>query len=288
MLLNRLSFRVWIFCLVCKVAGMAPIKQLLLVFILAGLIVCMSAEDGVTSRYVRRLQASVDMPMDSDVFQVPPGYNAPQQVHITQGDHVGRSVIVSWVTPSEPGSSTVLYGPENNKYKYEAKGRLTRYKFYNYTSGYIHHCTLRGLEFDTKIFYKIGVGNATREFSFTTPPKPGPDAPYTFGIMGDLGQTFDSNKTLHHYMKTNGQAVLFVGDLSYADHYPFDDNRRWDTWGRFTEKSAAYQPWIWTAGNHEIEFLPEIGEKNAIQTILTPLPCSISFLKQYSSILVFN
>lgn len=261
MLLNRLSFRVWIFCLVCKVAGMAPIKQFLLVFILAGLIVCISAEDGVTSRYVRRLQASVDMPMDSDVFQVPPGYNAPQQVHITQGDHVGRSVIVSWVTPSEPGSSTVLYGPENNKYKYEAKGRLTRYKFYNYTSGYIHHCTLRGLEFDTKIFYKIGVGNATREFSFTTPPKPGPDAPYTFGIMGDLGQTFDSNKTLHHYMKTNGQAVLFVGDLSYADHYPFDDNRRWDTWGRFTEKSAAYQPWIWTAGNHEIEFLPEIGEK---------------------------
>lgn len=56
----------------------------------------------------------------------------------------------------------------------------------------------------------------------------------------------------------NGQAVLFVGDISYADHYPFHDNVRWDTWGRFAEKCTAYQPWIWTAGNHEIDFAPEI------------------------------
>lgn len=54
--------------------------------------------------------------------------------------------------------------------------------------------------------------------------------------------------------------MLFVGDLSYADQYPDHDNRRWDTWGRFVERSTAYQPWIWTAGNHEIDFVPEIGE----------------------------
>lgn len=52
--------------------------------------------------------------------------------------------------------------------------------------------------------------------------------------------------------------MLFVGDLSYADDYPFHDNERWDTWGRFTERSAAYQPWIWTAGNHEIDYAPKI------------------------------
>ncbi|GLJ05565.1 hypothetical protein SUGI_0020330 [Cryptomeria japonica] len=77
---------------------------------------------------------------------------------------------------------------------------------------------------------------------------------------GDLGQTFDSNRTFQHYLKTNGQAVLYVGDLSYADNYPLHDNRRWDSWGQFIEKSAAYQPWIWTAGNHDIDFAPEIGE----------------------------
>jgi hypothetical protein len=52
--------------------------------------------------------------------------------------------------------------------------------------------------------------------------------------------------------------MLFVGDLSYADDYPDHDNVRWDTWGRFAERSAAYQPWIWTVGNHELDFAPEI------------------------------
>ncbi|KAK9164264.1 hypothetical protein Syun_005166 [Stephania yunnanensis] len=71
--------------------------------------------------------------------------------------------------------------------------------------------------------------------------------------------TSDSNQTLEHYhSNTKGQAVLFVGDLSYADDHPLHDNNRWDTWGRFVEKSVAYQPWIWTAGNHEIDFLPEM------------------------------
>uniref|UniRef100_A0A0D6QXJ8 Purple acid phosphatase n=1 Tax=Araucaria cunninghamii TaxID=56994 RepID=A0A0D6QXJ8_ARACU len=234
--------------------------SLLLVVLAVSLNVMSLVGAGITSRYVRRLESSVDMPMDSDVFTVPKGYNAPQQVHITQGDLVGKAVIVSWITPSEPGSSTVLYGTQDKKYKYEANGTIIHYQFYNYTSGYIHHCTLKNLKFDTKYFYKIGMGNKTRKFSFSTPPRPGPDIPYTFGLIGDLGQSFDSNKTFQHYLKSKGQTVLYVGDLSYADNYPFHDNRRWDTWGRFVEKSAAYQPWIWTAGNHEIDFVPEIGE----------------------------
>ena len=35
---------------------------------------------GVTSSFVRKTEKTVDMPLDSDVFRVPPGYNAPQQV----------------------------------------------------------------------------------------------------------------------------------------------------------------------------------------------------------------
>eukprot|EP01018_Ginkgo_biloba_P021010 Gb_12364 [translate_table: standard] len=237
----------------------SPMKQLMLFLVVVALNAS-SCLAGITSTYVRKPEASVDMPFDSDVFKVPEGYNAPQQVHITQGDHFGKAVIVSWVTPSEPGSNTVLYGTEKYKYKYAANGIVTSYKFYNYTSGYIHHCTVKNLKFNTKYFYKIGIGNTTRAFWFSTPPRIGPDVPYTFGVIGDLGQTFDSNKTFQHYLKTKGQAVLYVGDLSYADNYPFHDNRRWDTWGRFVEKSVAYQPWIWTAGNHEIDFVPEIGE----------------------------
>jgi hypothetical protein len=79
-------------------------------------------------------------------------------------------------------------------------------------------------------------------------------------FVGDLGQSFDSNMTLTHYELNpqKGKTVLFVGDLSYADTYTDHDNVRWDTWGRFVERSVAYQPWIWTAGNHEIDFEPNI------------------------------
>jgi hypothetical protein len=38
------------------------------------------ADAGMTSSYRRKLEATVEMPLDTDVFRVPPGYNAPQQV----------------------------------------------------------------------------------------------------------------------------------------------------------------------------------------------------------------
>lgn len=37
-------------------------------------------QGGVTSSFVRKAEKTKDMPIDSDVFAVPPGYNAPQQV----------------------------------------------------------------------------------------------------------------------------------------------------------------------------------------------------------------
>eukprot|EP00250_Pteridium_aquilinum_P005407 c15500_g1_i1 orf=469-1836(-) len=225
-------------------------------------------EGGVTSPYRRKLAAAVDMPLDSDVFKAPNGYNAPQQVHITQGDLEGRAVIISWITPSEPGSKKVWYGLEKGSYAHSAEGRMSQYTYYNYTSGFIYHCTIKNLQFDTKYYYKLGEGDSAREFWFWTPPSIDPDAAYVFGVIGDLGQTFDSNRTFQHYVQGIGQAVLYVGDLSYADNYPNHDNRRWDTWGRFVEPSTAYQPWIWTAGNHELDYAPEIGETKPFKPYL--------------------
>lgn len=76
-------------------------------------------------------------------------------------------------------------------------------------------------------------------------------------IAGDLGQTYNSLSTLEHCKQTNAETILFVGDLSYADRYEYHDvGVRWDSWARFVEPSMAYQPWIWTAGNHEIEYFP--------------------------------
>ncbi|CAI0435957.1 unnamed protein product, partial [Linum tenue] len=190
---------------------------------------------GITSSFLRKYDLSKDMTLDSDVFKAPPGYNAPQQVHITQGDMEGKGVIVSWITPDEPGSNIVLYWAEGKaKQKSRAEGTVLQYKYTNYTSGYIHHCTIKGLE------------------------------------------------TVDHYMSNsmNPQTLLFVGDLSYADAYPLGDNTRWDTWGRFTEKLVAYKPAIWSAGNHDIQVLPE--NVNTANTASSTLFVSLVFAGKYT------
>ena len=72
--------------------------------------------------------------------------NTSLQVHITQGDYDGRAVIISWVTADEPGTSKVQYGTSEKKYEFSAEGTITNYTFYEYKSGYIHHCHVDGLE----------------------------------------------------------------------------------------------------------------------------------------------
>ncbi|CAN1290030.1 Bifunctional purple acid phosphatase 26 [Linum perenne] len=226
-----------------------------------------------TSAFVRSEWPSTDIPLDNEVFVVPNGHNAPQQVHITQGDYEGKAVIVSWVTPQEPGSSTVQYGKSEKTYESTAQGTVANYTFYKYKSGYIHRCLLDKLEYATKYYYKIGDGESSRMFWFQTPPEIHPDAPHKFGIIGDLGQTYNSLSTLQHYMQSGADAVLFVGDLSYSDRYMYNDvGIRWDTWGRFVEQSAAYQPWMWSAGNHEIEFMPYMNEVVPFKSFLHRYP----------------
>ena len=43
---------------------------------------------------------------------------------------------------------------------------------------------LVALQYDTKYYYAVGIGQTMRQFWFMTPPKVGPDVPYTFGLIG--------------------------------------------------------------------------------------------------------
>jgi len=53
------------------------------------------------------------------------------------------------------------------------------------------------LQHSTKYHYAMGFGHTVRTFSFTTPPKPGPDAPFKFGLIGNqLPSLFRSNSFL--------------------------------------------------------------------------------------------
>lgn len=42
------------------------------------------------------------------------------------------------------------------------------------------------MQYNTKYIYELGKGDAQRRFFFTTPPEVGPDAPYTFGVIGEF------------------------------------------------------------------------------------------------------
>lgn len=67
-------------------------------------------------------------------------------MRITQGDYDGKAVIISWVTADEPGTSKVQYDTSEKKFEFTAEGTVTNYTFYEYKSGYIHHCLVDGLE----------------------------------------------------------------------------------------------------------------------------------------------
>ena len=71
------------------------------------------------------------------------------QVHITQGDHNGRGMIISWVTSlNEDGSNVVTYwiassdGSDNKS----VIATTSSYRYFDYTSGYLHHAIIKELE----------------------------------------------------------------------------------------------------------------------------------------------
>jgi hypothetical protein len=59
---------------------------------------------------------------------------------------VGTAVIVSWITPTAPGFSLVRYWSENSTKIRWARGTTETYRYFNYTSGYIHHANVSNLE----------------------------------------------------------------------------------------------------------------------------------------------
>lgn len=46
-------------------------------------LICNGVAAGVTSAFIRSEWPSVDIPLDNQVFKVPEGYNAPQQVSLS-------------------------------------------------------------------------------------------------------------------------------------------------------------------------------------------------------------
>jgi hypothetical protein len=66
---------------------------------------------------------------------------------------VGTAVIVSWITPKAPGFSVVRYWSEKSTKQQWAPAKIVTYKYYNYTSGFIHHANISNLEVKFNFIY---------------------------------------------------------------------------------------------------------------------------------------
>ena len=87
---------------------------------------------------------------------------------------------VSWVTEHGHAKSTVEYGTSPGKYNAVAAGDHTRYQYFLYKSGKIHHVTIGPLEPSTTYYYRCG--GSGPEFSLRTPPLA---FPVEFVVVGE-------------------------------------------------------------------------------------------------------
>ncbi|CAM6102604.1 unnamed protein product [Calypogeia fissa] len=204
-----------------------------------------AANSGITSDYVRPFAASGDLPLHS---LLPTSRrlasSVPSQVWVSL--HGPNQMQVSWIT-SDAGASTVDYGMSSGSYTHTAKGSSSSYTYERYTSGNIHFVRIGPLADNTTYFYRVG--GVAPEFSFKTPPPAGPNVPITFAVVGDLGQTANTQSTLDHIQQSSYDVLILPGDLSYAD----GDQPRWDSYGHLVSPLASSRPWMVTQGNHEIE-----------------------------------
>ena len=159
------------------------------------------------------------------------------------------AITISWLSSAAGAQSLVRYDTTPGTFAHSATGSAKTYTCGSYTSGDIHQVALTGLPLATRIYYKVGDDStgASSERSFVTSPGVGAKYPYTFGVIGDLGQTDNSNSTMNHVLAAaHVDSVFLTGDVSYAD----SDQPRWDSFQRLADPLASSKPWMVASGNH--------------------------------------
>ena len=173
----------------------------------------------------------------------------PEQLFVALGA-TPDAISFSWLTNATGATSLVRWGLSSGALTNSVTGAPGKsFTCGAYTSGAVHTVNATGLPLATRIFYTVGddATGVSSERSFTTSPGAGASYPYTFGVMGDPGQTNNSNATFWHIAGNPGINSVFIpGDLSYAD----SDMPRWDSFGRLIDPLASTVPTMVASGNH--------------------------------------
>eukprot|EP00934_Nitzschia_sp_Nitz4_P006321 Nitzschia sp. Nitz4//scaffold215_size37433//3922//5594//NITZ4_007744-RA/size37433-processed-gene-0.45-mRNA-1//-1//CDS//3329542130//6311//frame0 len=204
----------------------------------------------------------------------------PQRLHLAQASNVHNGFVnmtVSFTLPFKTCHEvqpTLYYGHGFQQFRTQTSERLqfaydasVAVPDLHYESDWIHHMTMTVQAGRLEYWYQVVLPHGLSSHnSFTTPPLP--HQPTSLALLGDLGQTENSTKTMQHILhatqvtessimtrtgaldkppKVSG--MLLAGDLSYAD----GDPRRWESWMDLMEPLLQRTPLQSAAGNHEIE-----------------------------------
>ncbi|KAG8491675.1 hypothetical protein CXB51_014962 [Gossypium anomalum] len=161
----------------------------------------------------RKEWPSEDIPLDHEVFAVPTGHNAPQQKLLTI-----YSLLASIPNPFQP----IGTGDSAREFWFQTPPKISPDVPYKLESlGSVFFCNLKQC---WNVFSHVnqsssGAGQGSQLH---------PELLLLLECL-DLGQTYNSLSTLEHYMQRGAQTVLFVGDLSYADRYQYNEvGIRWE------------------------------------------------------------
>jgi hypothetical protein len=176
----------------------------------------------------------------------------PEQFWINYG-FTPDVMVVGYITSDMTAASTVKYGTSSGSYPNVVSGNSTSYTYGKYKSGLIHHVWLTGLTPNTKYYYQAGSDAAwSQEFTFTSNPGIGPNIPFTFAVVADIGENANANSTITHVLASaaNIDSVIIAGDISYASGCEANGCTTWDAFQTMAAPLAAIKPWQINIGNH--------------------------------------
>lgn len=223
------------------------------------------------------------------------------QIHLAIDNSASPGVTLTWVSKTTQewtvvfGSNSSLTGENTvnvtdipaSAYTYEVIN-ASSHDCYTYNSPSIFRATLSASVSPDASFYKPGstiyykvvsVDENSPVYSFVVPSPASAATAVKLAMIGDLGQTENSSQTIQHVLagtpsnvptgKTAYDAVVIVGDLSYADaenlgrcsHPGGCDPTRWDSFGDMYTPLGSSIPTMTCPGNHEIE-LVSVGDRS--------------------------
>eukprot|EP00163_Fabomonas_tropica_P001030 TRINITY_DN10778_c0_g2_i2.p1 TRINITY_DN10778_c0_g2~~TRINITY_DN10778_c0_g2_i2.p1 ORF type:complete len:605 (-),score=104.81 TRINITY_DN10778_c0_g2_i2:139-1953(-) len=215
----------------------------------------------VKQKYTTRAMCTILSLCNTDCCLLP---ETPEQIHLTSLHNISE-MQVQWTTQEPLGNATLMYdtvpvtnyttGPPSTA-TVVTNAITARTYHAGAWHGWVYTATFSNLQPGTTYYYRVGDPEtgmwSQPDLHFTTTTAN--NFPVTFGVVGDVGATDISDTSIarmtEYRIRNQIQAVLHVGDISYADL----DQELWDVMMRKIQPIAAYIPYMVIPGNHETFF----------------------------------